>query len=176
VEALLNQRIKPRDRLVENQQLGLVHERLDEAELLAVTRRQLAYSPVEVGIEALCKLFAKPPVDTTPQVRQVVEHRRSAQHRVERELAWQEADPTSDLEAVRPTVQPKQRRRPRGRPDEVEQQPHRCRLSRAVRTEEPQNLAALDFQVEPEEPMPATEVLRQARGPDRDVAGHDLRL
>jgi hypothetical protein len=31
VEALLDQRIEPRDRLVQDQRLGVVHERLDEA-------------------------------------------------------------------------------------------------------------------------------------------------
>ena len=60
VKALLDERIEPRDRLVEDQQLGLVHERLDQAELLTVTRRQLADPPVEIGVEPLCKRVANP--------------------------------------------------------------------------------------------------------------------
>ena len=125
VEALLNQRIEPRDRLVENQQLGLMHERLDQAELLAVARRQLAYPPVEVGVEPLCERVANPAVDTAAELGQVVQHRRAAQHRIEGELAGQEAHPPPDLQAVRLAVEPEQRRRPGGGLDQVEQQPHR---------------------------------------------------
>ena len=44
VEALLHERIEAGDRLVKDQQLGLVHERLDQAELLAVAGRELAGS------------------------------------------------------------------------------------------------------------------------------------
>ena len=39
VEALLHQRIQSGDRLVQDQQLGLVHEGLDQAELLSVAGR-----------------------------------------------------------------------------------------------------------------------------------------
>ena len=58
VEALLHERVEARDRLVKDQQLRLMHERLHETELLAVTGRQLAYRPVEVGVEALGECVA----------------------------------------------------------------------------------------------------------------------
>jgi hypothetical protein len=144
VKALLNQRIEPRNRLIEDQQLGLVHERLDQAELLTVTRRQLAYPPAEVGVEPFCERVANPAVDTAAELGQVVQHRRAAQDRIEGELTGQEAHPPPDLQAVRPAVEPKQCRRPGGGFDQVEQQPHRRRLARAIRAEETENLATLD--------------------------------
>jgi len=40
-------------RLVEDQEVGLVEQRLDDADLLPVAAGQLAHRPVEVGLEAL---------------------------------------------------------------------------------------------------------------------------
>ena len=100
VEALLDERIEAGDGLVEDQELGLVHERLDEAELLAVAGRELAQRPVELGVEAVDELVAHPPVDAAAELCQVVEHRRTRELRVEREVAGQEPDPAADLEAV----------------------------------------------------------------------------
>ncbi len=53
VKALLHERIETGDRLVQDQQLGLVHERLDQAELLSVAGRQLADRAIEIGVEPL---------------------------------------------------------------------------------------------------------------------------
>ena len=53
VEALLHQRVEPGDRLVEDQQLRLVHEGLDQPELLAVAGRELAHRAVQLRVEAL---------------------------------------------------------------------------------------------------------------------------
>ena len=63
MEAALDERVEPGDRLVEDQQLGLVHERLDQPELLAVAGRQLVDRPVQLRAEALGQLVAQPPVD-----------------------------------------------------------------------------------------------------------------
>jgi len=52
VEAALHERVEAGDRLVEDQQLGLAHERLDQPDLLAVAGRELAHRPVQVGPEA----------------------------------------------------------------------------------------------------------------------------
>ena len=92
VEALLDQRVETGDRLVEDQQLGLVHEGLDQAELLAVAGRELAHRPVELGVEALGERVAKAPVDAAAELGQVVQHLRSGQLRVQREIAGQETD------------------------------------------------------------------------------------
>ena len=52
-ELLLHERVQARRRLVEDEQLRLVEERLDEPDLLAVAARELAQRPVEVRLEAL---------------------------------------------------------------------------------------------------------------------------
>src|SRR5688572_22647364 len=52
-ELLLHQRIETGRRLVEDDQLRLVEERLNQADLLAVAARQLADRPREVGLKAL---------------------------------------------------------------------------------------------------------------------------
>ena len=122
------------------------------------------------GVEAFGERVAHRAVDTAAELGQVVQHRRAAQRRVEGEVAGQEADPPPDLQAVRPAVETEQRRRPGGRLDQVEQQPHRRRLARAVRAEETEDLAARDLEIEIEEPVPLAVVLRQARDPDRELA------
>jgi hypothetical protein len=92
---------------------------------------------------------------------------------IESEVTREIADPAPDLQAVRAAVQPEERRRSGCGLDQVQQQPHRRRLPRPVRAEKTQNLAAPDLQMEPEEPVPLAVVLRQTRGPDRDVPGHE---
>ena len=69
MEALLDERVEARDRLVEDQQLRLVHERLDETELLAIARRELADRAVELGVEASGELVAQAPVDAAAELR-----------------------------------------------------------------------------------------------------------
>ena len=91
---------RPGDRLVQDQQLGLVHERLDQAELLPVAGRQLAYGAIEIGVEALDQRVTDARIDPAPQLREVVEHGPSRQLRIQREIAGQKADPAADLEAV----------------------------------------------------------------------------
>ena len=56
VELLLHERVQAARRLVEDEQLRRVEERLDEADLLAVAAREVAERPVEVGVEALGEL------------------------------------------------------------------------------------------------------------------------
>ena len=76
VEAALHQRIEPRDRLVQDQQLRLVHERLHQPELLPVSRRELADPPAELGVEAVCQRLADSFVSAAAERREVVQHRR----------------------------------------------------------------------------------------------------
>ena len=67
-----------------------MHERLDEAELLAIPRRELAQRPVELGVEALGQLVAHSPVDASAESAQVVQHRRPGERGIEDEIAGQE--------------------------------------------------------------------------------------
>ena len=67
VEAPLHERIEAGDRLVEDQQLRLVHERLDQAELLPVAGRELVHGPIEIGVEALHQRVADTRGSTPPR-------------------------------------------------------------------------------------------------------------
>ena len=120
VETLLDERVEPCDRLVEDQQLGLVHERLNQAELLAVTGRELPHRASELRAEALGQLIAQAPVHTSAQVGQVVEHRRPVELWVEREIAREITDPPLDLQALPVTIETEELGRAGGRPDQVQ--------------------------------------------------------
>ena len=100
VEALLHQRIEAGDRLIQDQQLGLVHEGLDQAELLPVAGRQLAHRAIDVGVETLDQRVTHARVDPAPELGEVVEHDPSRQLRIHRQIAWKKANPAADLEAV----------------------------------------------------------------------------
>ena len=71
---VLHQRIESRDRFVEDEQLGLMHEGLHEAELLTVAGGELPDRPIELGAETIGELVTDAPVDAAVQRRQVVEH------------------------------------------------------------------------------------------------------
>ena len=53
IERLLHERVEPGGRLVEHQELGWVHERLDEADFLPVSLRQCANRSVELETKAI---------------------------------------------------------------------------------------------------------------------------
>lgn len=72
VELLLDERIETGAGLVEDDQVGAVHERLGEPDLLAVARGVVAALPRQVGPEALSQLVDVGPVDATAQVGEVV--------------------------------------------------------------------------------------------------------
>ena len=172
VEALLHQRVETGDRLVQDQQLGLVHEGLDQADLLAVAGRELAHRPIELGVEALGERGAQAPVHAASELGQVVQYLRSGQLRVQGEIAGQETDPAADIEALGASVEPEHPRRARGRLDQVQEQPHRRRLARAVGAEEAEDLARLDLEVEVEEAVPGAVVLRKTLRSDRGMRAY----
>jgi ATP/maltotriose-dependent transcriptional regulator MalT len=172
VEALLYQRVEPGDRLVEDQQLGLVHERLDEPELLAVAGRELAHRAIDLGIEALDQPIADTPVHAAAQAGEMVQHLRAAELRVEREVAGQESDAAADLQAAGMAVEAEQCRRARRRPDQVQQQPHRRRLARTIWSQEAEDLTTAHLEVEVEETVPPPIVLGQANRADRRPVAH----
>jgi len=175
VEALLDQRVQAGDRLVEDQELGLVHEGLDETHFLAAARGQLVHRPVQRRVEALDQLIADGGIDPSAQRGEVVQDGSAGQLGMQREVAGQEADAAADLPAVGAAVQVEQRGRPRGRPDQVEQQPHRRRLAGAVGAEEPEDLAAPHLEVEGEHAVAVAVVLGQRARLDRCPAGRRAR-
>jgi hypothetical protein len=136
-----------------------VHERLDQAELLPVSGRQLVHRSIDGGVEALDQRVADPRIDAAPERGEVVEHDPPGQLWVQRQVAGQKAHAPADRQRVADGVKPKDARRSRGGPDEVEQQAQRSRLSRPVRTQKAKHLSLKDLEVEPEQPSPGPEVL-----------------
>ena len=61
VERLLHERVEAARRLVEDEQVGVVHERLDEPDLLPVSARELLDPAVEVEVEPFRELVAPRP-------------------------------------------------------------------------------------------------------------------
>ena len=95
VEGLLDERIEAGDRLIEDQQLGLVHERLDESSFW-----RLPVESSSIGrpssVSKRSARASRTCLSTPPRrVCQVVEHRLAGQRRIESELSGQEADAAS---------------------------------------------------------------------------------
>ena len=67
---------------------------------------------------------------------------------VQVELAGQVADPPMDRDRVLRRLDAEDLGAPGGRPDEVQEDPHRRRLAGAVRPEESEDLARLDVEVD----------------------------
>ena len=147
----LKERVEPRARLVEHDQLGPVHERLHEPDLLAVALREVADRPVELQGEPLAQLVAEAVVGAAAQARERVELLAGGHPVVQPQLAGEVADPAPRLDALAPGVEPEHGRAARRRVDQVEQEPDRRALARPVRAEIAEHLAALDAQVEPDE-------------------------
>ena len=74
-ELMLHQWIEAAGGLIENQQLGLVHEGLDQSEFLTISLRQIAYGPVEVEIQALGERFHRAGCDGAADALEMIQHR-----------------------------------------------------------------------------------------------------
>ena len=86
-ELLLQKRVEPARRLVEDNELGPVHERLDDADLLAVALGELSDGALERDAEPLDKLVAKAPFDPSPEAGQGLELFAGGQAVVETKVA-----------------------------------------------------------------------------------------
>ena len=140
VHLALDERVEAAGGLVEDDQLRAVHQRQDEADLLAVALRQRADGPLALHLQA-------------GQQRVGVGRRLAAQGRhqldvlgrgavvVEVQLAGQVADAPAQRHAVAARVVAEHADRPGGRADEVEQQPDGRRLPGAVGPDEAEHLA-----------------------------------
>jgi hypothetical protein len=144
VERLLDERIEPRGGLVEDEQLGPVHERLHEPDLLAVPLREGADRAIEVELELLRERLAVAEAFHPAQAGEVAELLAAGQPLVEPEVARDVADAPPDRDRVAARVEAEQLDAARGRPDQVEHEPDRRRLPGAVRAEEAEHLAAAD--------------------------------
>ncbi len=65
LELVLDERVEPRSRLVQDQELGLMHERLDERDLLSVPSRELADRTVDLHTEPCDEAVEHACVDAT---------------------------------------------------------------------------------------------------------------
>ena len=149
VKLVLHERIQPGGGLIEHQQLGAVHEREHDPELLAVALRQLVDLAVEDHPEPFDQLIAQPLIDPAAGAGEPVEHAPAGHPRVKLELAGQVAAAGVDGDAVAEAVQPEHPGAAGAGALQAEQQPDRGRLARAVGPEEPEHLPAVDAQIEP---------------------------
>ena len=147
-ELVLQQRIEPARRLVEDEQLGTVHERLHEPELLAVALRELADRPVEHDTEALDERVPQPRIDRSAETGEGSELLVAREPVVQAQVAGQVADAPAGGDAVAAAVEPEHERLTFGGPNHVEQQPDRRALAGPVRPQEAEDLSVLDAQVE----------------------------
>ena len=165
-ERLLDERVEPGRRLVEDEQVRLVLERHDQPDLLLVALGVLAEAPARVEVEPLDQVVDVGAVDPAAQVREVGDGVGAGQAVVQVELARQVADPPMDRDRVDGRLDAEHRGPAAGRTDEVEQDPHRRRLARAVGSEEPEDLALADLEVEVDDAAVRAVRLREALGLD----------
>jgi len=143
VESPLHQWVEPRGRLVEDGEIGVVHERLDQPELLDVARGVLAYLPVERRVEAVEQLRA---ALVALELGVEVEYLPARDLLVERGVRRQVADAPLRVHerALVAHVRAEHRRGARRRRLQPQQRPDGRRLPRAVRPEIAEHLARLD--------------------------------
>jgi hypothetical protein len=145
--------IEPRRRLVEDQHLGIVNERLREANPLLVALRELAAVPrrhvvhvraLHDGGDPLFPLLWWHALDARDEI-QILAH---GHVRIERRRLGQVTGPALRIDRMRENVVPGHGRPPLGRRHVPGQDPHRRRLSRAVRTQKTENLSSLDLEAD----------------------------
>jgi len=167
VKLVLHQRIQPGGGLVEYEQLGPVHEREHDPELLAVALRELVDAPVEADLEALHELLAPRRLDAAARVREPVEQPPAGDPRVQLQLPGEIPAARVDRDAVAPAVKPEHPRAARARMLQVEQHSDRGRLARPVGLGEPEHDPGLDAMIEVIDGHCRPEALRQPLGVDR---------
>ncbi len=166
-ERLLHEGIEATGRLVEHQQVGFVHERVDHRDLAPVAERQLAHRSVEVGTEPIGELADLVTERATADRGVVLEVVTPAQPGGEVDVARQVADAGAQFDAVTTGVEAEHGRRARRGPQQIEQQPDRGGLPGPVGSEEAEHLADAHVELEPVERERVAEPLRQRSGGDR---------
>jgi hypothetical protein len=170
-ELLLQERVEAGGRLVEDQQLGLVHEGLDDADLLPVAPGQTLDLPIKIEAEPVGQLVdprGRDPAAQIPQVREQLASRLPAVHD---EVAGQVPDLPAHLDAVGARVEAQHPDASGGRPDQVQQDPDGGGLAGAVGAQIPVHLTGLDLEIQAREAAVAPAVrLDQAIGLDGRVS------
>ena len=171
-ELALQQRIESAGGLVEDQELGVVHERLHEPDLLTVALRQIPNLAVQRQVEAIGQRVDRLLWHSAPQPSEMHQDRPHGLTRPQRELAGQIAHPAADGHRVAPAVETEHGRRARGRMQQVEDRADERGLARAVRPEEPEDLAGRDLQVDRFDAAGLPVALGQAVSADRRRVAH----
>jgi hypothetical protein len=176
-ELLLHQRVQAAGRLVQDQQLRCVHERLHQADLLPVALREAADPGAQLQVEPAGQLLDAAGGDATTEVAQVGERLADRLAPVDGELAGQVADTAPQRGAARPRPGAQHPDLAAAGPDQVQQQPDGGGLAGAVGAEVAEHLARPDLQVQTVEPTPAPVRLCQPLGADhrlvaRAAPGH----
>src|SRR5690606_40426420 len=127
-----HQRVEAARRLVEDQELGLVHERLEQPPLLPVALRQAADLLVEIEVESLGETFDAVPADATAEVPQVGQELACRLVPVDREVARQVSDTPSQLHALGAGIEPQHGDLAGVGAEEVQEEAYRRRLAGAV--------------------------------------------
>jgi hypothetical protein len=166
-ELLLHERVEARGRLVEDEQLRPVEERLDEPDLLPVAARQLAGGPVEVRSKPLGELGSAAEIAHAAHGGAVAQQLVAAEPRVDREVAGQVAQARADREAVAVAVEPEDPRRAARRALKVQESADHRRLSRPIRPEKAEHLTRRDVQGDLIDPPQGAVALRQRPGLDQ---------
>ena len=170
-EHRLHQRIEPRGRLVEDEQLDIGGESRDQRDLLAVALRVGAAPARRVEVEALEQPGAARRVQAAAQPSEQVDDLAAGQRRPEGDVPGDVGEPPVEAGDVSPGVATEHLRGAAVGAEQAEQDADGGRLAGAVGPEEAVHLAGLDAQVEAvERPHPA-EALAQAA--DRDRSTHE---
>src|SRR5262249_49545609 len=144
----------------------VVHQGQHKAQLLLVASRVLAEPATEVKVEPFGKCCDSPAVPAAPQAGNIADDLAAAKAAELRQLAWQVADETLDLDRPRLAVHTEDFGPPARGPDHVHQQPDRRSLAGAVRAQVAEDLAGGDLQVEVEQPPALAVVLAQTFRPE----------
>ena len=163
-EPLLDDRVQAARRLVEDEELGLVHERLHDADLLPIALGQLADPRRHVEVEATGQCLDPVGGNAAAQVAEVGQQLATGLAAGDGEVAGQVADPPAQRGAALSGRFAEQRRHATRRADQVEQDPDRGGLAGAVGSQEAVDLAFSDIQVEPGEAASTAVGLRERLG------------
>jgi hypothetical protein len=111
-KGLLEQGIEPARRLVEDEELRLVHERLDQADLLPIAPGQAADARAQVELEPIRELLDACLRDATAEMPEVGEQLRARLPIVDHEVAGEVADPATQRRTALARVRPSTEARP----------------------------------------------------------------
>ena len=166
LELVLHQRVEAAGGLVEDQQLGLVHERLDQADLLTVPLGQLLDGPVQLSSKRSAST-SRVAVASTPRTRASQSSwAAGGEPLVEGEVPRDVPDAAMHLDDVAVAVQAEDLGRAGGGPEVVEQHADGRGLARAVGAEEPEDLARLHLEVDIGDAPRTSRTSWSARRPD----------